>query len=35
MGSRRRNLDGRRNTDFSLWRIINRGIWDRLFALSA
>jgi asparagine synthase (glutamine-hydrolysing) len=28
-------LDGRRNIDFSLWRIINLGIWGRLFAVSA
>ena len=28
-------LEGRRPVDFSLWRIINLGIWGRLFAVSA
>jgi asparagine synthase (glutamine-hydrolysing) len=28
-------LDGRRPLDFSLWRIINLGIWGRVFAVSA
>jgi asparagine synthase (glutamine-hydrolysing) len=28
-------LDGRRGVDFSLWRIVNLGIWGRVFAASA
>lgn len=28
-------LDGRRGVDFSLWRIVNLGIWGRLFGVSA
>ena len=28
-------LDGRRGLDFSLWRIVNLGIWGRLFGVSA
>jgi len=28
-------LDGRRSLDFSLWRIVNLGIWGRLFGVSA
>ena len=28
-------LEGRRPVDFSLWRIINLGIWGRVFAVSA
>jgi len=28
-------LDGRRDLDFSLWRIVNLGIWGRLFGVSA
>jgi asparagine synthase (glutamine-hydrolysing) len=28
-------LDGRRPVDFSIWRIINLGIWGRVFAVSA
>ena len=28
-------LEGRRPVDFSLWRIINLGIWSRVFAVSA
>jgi asparagine synthase (glutamine-hydrolysing) len=28
-------LEGRRTVDFSLWRIVNLGIWGRLFAVSA
>jgi asparagine synthase (glutamine-hydrolysing) len=28
-------LTGRKPVDFSLWRIINLGIWGRLFAVTA
>jgi asparagine synthase (glutamine-hydrolysing) len=28
-------LEGRRGVDFSLWRIVNLGIWGRLFGVSA
>lgn len=28
-------LDGRRPVDFSLWRIVNLGIWGRVFGVSA
>jgi asparagine synthase (glutamine-hydrolysing) len=28
-------LEGRRPVDFSLWRIINLGIWGRVFAVTA
>jgi asparagine synthase (glutamine-hydrolysing) len=28
-------IEGRRPVDFSLWRIINLGIWGRVFAVSA
>jgi len=27
-------LDGRRPVDFSIWRIVNLGIWGRKFAVS-
>jgi asparagine synthase (glutamine-hydrolysing) len=28
-------LEGRRPVDFSLWRIVNLGIWGRVFAATA
>jgi asparagine synthase (glutamine-hydrolysing) len=28
-------IEGRRPVDFSLWRIVNLGIWGRVFAVSA
>ena len=28
-------LEGRRAVDFSLWRIVNLGIWGRLFGVAA
>jgi len=28
-------IEGRRPVDFSLWRIINLGIWGRVFEVSA